>query len=147
MSIALQEINDLLRRGERIDKELIAGCFESDDPDLLGFCYDLITDEIRVKAIFPEFSWNEAHRLVRCYYWKCIENDYRSEWADSRFFATMNCINWLRETSDAMDADEKGRWISWINSIKDVDFISFDRLKNNLPENWVLDVQKAITRT
>jgi hypothetical protein len=142
MSIKLQEIDELLGREEKVDKELIVRCFESDDPDLLGFCYDLITDETRVKAVFPEFSWNEVHQLVRCYYWKCIENDYSSQWADSRFFATMDCINWLRETSGAIDADEKRKWISWINSIKDVDFLSFDRLKNDLPKNWVLDVRE-----
>lgn len=116
----------------RVQKDFFIDLFESDDPDILGLGYDFMTDKDRAKRIFPELSWEEAHFLVRKYYKECIKENFTSDWADSRFFATLDCMAWIDATWQGMDNHQKKQWALWVNEIKGIDEITFTRLSGHL---------------
>ncbi len=121
-------------RNERIEirKESFIEFFNSEDPDVLGLCYDFMTDEDSVKRISPELTWKEAHDLVRGYYKKCIKNNYSSDWADSRLFATLDCVAWIDSTWKSLGEPEREEWVLWVDSLKEIDSIAFSRLHDHL---------------
>jgi hypothetical protein len=64
---------------------------KSDDIEILGFISSLIHDtRFRIE---PPFTPNEYKSLVAHYYERCLKEDPKGEWADSRYSAGSTLVN------------------------------------------------------
>jgi hypothetical protein len=64
---------------------------KSDDIEILGFTSELIHDtRFRIE---PPFTHNEYKSFVIHYYERCLKEDPKGEWADSRYSAGATLVN------------------------------------------------------
>src|SRR5437588_430553 len=97
LSVVVRElgIDDPSPRTERIPKAPIEQFINHDDIEMLGPVYAFITDERRSKVIQPPLQFEDHYRFVSHYYERCLREDPKSKWADSRYSAGHDLVNWF----------------------------------------------------
>ena len=65
----------------------------TNDIECMGAIYSLITDHF--DRIQPALEFDEYHPFVLTYFRRCLLEDPRSEWADTRYGAGHNIVGWF----------------------------------------------------
>lgn len=67
----------------------------SDDPEVMGATAMLISDRKYYSRIVPPLEFKPYHRFFLRYYEKCIRDDPRGEWVNSRHSAGEDIVGWF----------------------------------------------------
>ena len=65
----------------------------SDDPEVLGATYALVSNGKLVQRITPSLSFDEVFAFLLRYYEFCLKNDPHGEWVDNRFTAGCDFVS------------------------------------------------------
>jgi len=98
----LDEIVSFLRQKEQdkndnmfIPREKVNEWMQSDDIEVLGAVFFLLTDRRYYSYIKPFFSVEDYHCFVRRYYERCFLENPDGEWSDSRYSAGWSLVSWF----------------------------------------------------
>jgi hypothetical protein len=80
---------------EPISRTRVLQLMDSDDIEVLGMLYKFVTDKKRSKVISPSLQFEDYCRFMTRYYERCLKEDPRGEWADSRYSAGWGLVNWF----------------------------------------------------
>jgi len=97
LSVVVREldIDNSSPRADRIPKARIEQFMSQDDIEVLGAVYAFVTDETRSKVIEPRLQFEDLYRFLLHYYERCFREDPKSKWADSRYSAGHDLVNWF----------------------------------------------------
>jgi hypothetical protein len=84
----------------RINDSSVRRWICSDDTDVLGATYALLTNPAHAKRIHPPLSFDEVFDFMLRYYRFCMTNDPKSEWANSRYSAGWDLVGWFIQLWD-----------------------------------------------
>jgi len=88
-------MNESNPRTERISSERVKQLMAHDDIEVRGVVYAFITDQRRSQVIEPSLSFDDCFQFLTRYYERCFREDPNSKWADSRFSAGHDFVNWF----------------------------------------------------
>lgn len=93
----LQEILEYLKKSggspTSIAKSDVAQWMVSDDPEVMGAVYRLVSDASLVERIMPVLPFNEIFAFLLRYYEFCLRNDPQGNWVDDRFSAACDFVS------------------------------------------------------
>ena len=97
LSVVVRElgIDNPSPRTGRIPKTRIEQFMNHGDIEVLGAVYAFITDERRSKVIEPSLQFEDYYQFVTRYYERCLREDPKSKWADSRYSAGHDLVGWF----------------------------------------------------
>lgn len=76
-------------------KSRILELMNSDDIEVLGAVYRFVIDSRRSQVIRPSLQFEDYYRFMTHYYERCFREDPKGEWADSRYSAGWDLVNWF----------------------------------------------------
>lgn len=93
----LREILEYLKKSggspTSIAKSDVAQWMASDDPEVMGAVYRLVSDASLVERIMPVLPFNEIFAFLLRYYEFCLRNDPQGNWVDDRFSAACDFVS------------------------------------------------------
>ena len=90
----------------RIPESVVKSWMSSQDPDVLGATYVLLTSSIHAHRIDPPLTFDEIFEFLLRYYEWCLRTDPKSQWANSRYSAGWDLAGWFISLWDR-HVDEK----------------------------------------
>ncbi len=78
-----------------IPREKVQYWIGSEDIEILGAVYALIGDKRHYTRIQPALSFKDYHTFIMHYYERCFKENPKSEWANSRYSAGWDLVNWF----------------------------------------------------
>src|SRR5919204_570265 len=66
----------------------------ADDIHVLGATYALISNPNHAARVIPPLQLNEVSAFLQRYFSRCLREDPKSEWADSRYTAGWDIVRW-----------------------------------------------------
>ena len=73
----------------------VKGWMANSDMEVLGALYTFLLDEKYSTRIQPPLPFEDCHAFVMNYYERCLKEDSDGEWADSRYGAGADLVNWF----------------------------------------------------
>ena len=89
------KMNESIPRTEHISSARLKQLMANDDIEVLGVIYAFISDPQRSGVIKPPLSFHDSFQFMTRYYERCFREDPNSKWADSRFSAGHDLVNWF----------------------------------------------------
>jgi len=87
-------------RTEHIAKARVLQLMENGDIEVLGVVYAFVTDSRRNKIIEPPLEFDDYYRFITRYFERCFREDPKGKWADSRYSAGHDLVNWFASLWD-----------------------------------------------
>lgn len=67
----------------------------TDDLEAAGALYHFVTEQQCLNRIEPHIEISHAVKFIADYYARCIKEDNEGDWADSRYSACWDFVNWF----------------------------------------------------
>ncbi len=84
------------------------------DVEAAGALYHLLFGSVRTRPLVDPALGKEGYEeFLKRYYARCIRDDPRGEWADSRYTAAWDLVGWMRSMWER-SPDEFSRWKAWL---------------------------------
>jgi hypothetical protein len=81
---------------KKISLELILNGMTSEDFEVMGAIYCIISSNKLYKNIHPPMSWEQCIGFLMNYFKCCIIDSPDGDWSDSRYTAAWDYANWIR---------------------------------------------------
>jgi hypothetical protein len=112
--------------------------------EMLGALYDAISDPAVVRCIEPALSDAVVQEFLRLYFGRCLRENPKGEWADSRYSAAWDVAGWLKASWGILSESQRGQWKEWIaDHYKSGDAPLREALETGLLEHVFSDKQIA----
>jgi hypothetical protein len=102
-----------------ISKADIAAGIRSDDTELAGAIYDIVTTDKLRKRIEPPVVGEELENLLMPYFERCILTDPKGEWTLTRYSAAWEAQGCMLKLWDSEGGSSKSfsRWKKWMEKL------------------------------
>jgi len=118
---ALQEIiaaSEAVARGDAaIAGSRVRDWMRSGELEALGALYHLLMAGQRRPQIEPPLEFDDYHQFLMRYYERCIREDPKSKWADSRYSAGWDLVNWLTSVWKEGRTEAFSEWKRWLEDL------------------------------
>jgi hypothetical protein len=106
------------REGSIPKADILAG-ISSDDSELAGAIYDIVTTDQLRKRIEPPLADKELDGLITEYFERCILTDPKGEWTLTRYGAAWEAQDCILETweSEGGSSESFVRWKQWMEKL------------------------------
>lgn len=78
-----------------LSKGRLLEIMSSGDIEVLGAVYTFIMDSKNSQRVDPPLLYDDYQRFLLNYYERCLREDPQSSWADSRYSAGWDLVNWF----------------------------------------------------
>ena len=96
LSEVTSELEKLKEQSDRtVSRAKLERWINADDIHVLGATYALISDPNHVARITPPLQLSEVSAFLQRYFVRCLREDPKSDWADSRYTAGWDIVRWL----------------------------------------------------
>jgi hypothetical protein len=112
-------ISEGLQAGETpvVSRERVLGWMKSDDIEALGALYHLLMGGQRKPEVDPPLQFEDFHRFLLGYYERCMVENPKSRWADSRYTAGWDLVNWLSSVWAEGRKEVFAEWKAWLERV------------------------------
>ena len=83
-------------RSSQIPRDKVETWMKAEDIEILGAVYELITNERYYPRIRPALGFADYHPFVMHYYERCLREDPKGAWSDSRYSAGWALTSWFQ---------------------------------------------------
>jgi hypothetical protein len=106
------------QEGSIVKADVIAG-IRSNDTELAGAIYDIVTTDRLRKRIDPPLTNEELDNLVTGYFERCLLTDPKGEWTLTRYSAAWEVKDCILETweSEGGSSESFVRWKEWMEKL------------------------------
>lgn len=106
------------REGSIPKSDILAG-IRSDDAELAGAVYDIVTSDNLRRRIAPPLADDELAKLTTEYFERCIRTDPKGEWALTRYSAAWEAQDCILDAwqSEGGTSESFIRWKKWMEKL------------------------------
>ena|SRR5437868_6935623 len=106
------------REGSTPKADIVAG-IRSDDTELAGAIYDIVTTDKLRKRIEPPLADEELESLAMRYFERCILTDPKGEWTLTRYSAAREAQRCMLDLWDSEGGDNEAfvKWKKWMEKL------------------------------
>jgi len=83
------------RNLKKVPNEDVINWMQCNDIHTLGAVYVFLTTDVHYKRIDPPLEFNDYKEFIKKYFARCIVENPDSQWADSRYSAGWDLVNWF----------------------------------------------------
>lgn len=106
------------RKGSIPKADILAG-IRSDDAELAGAIYDILSSDKLMRRIEPPLAHDELDKLITEYFERCILTDPKGEWALTRYSAAWEAQDCILDTweNEGGSSEPFVRWKKWMEKL------------------------------
>ncbi|MGQ0445181.1 MAG: hypothetical protein ACT4O2_08685, partial [Beijerinckiaceae bacterium] len=99
-----------------IPKAKLERWWHSDDAEVLGAVYTLLSEPDAATRIDPPVAFEELSTFLQAYFARCLRHDPKGEWVDSRYSAGWDIVRWFVGwwNDPSVPRTVLGRWKAWL---------------------------------
>lgn len=115
----IQEILNIKTGRNPIPRTQIDRWRTSDNIEIQGALYNLVIEPAHFLRIAPAWTFDDLFEFVLAYYARCIRENPRSQWADSRYSAAHDLVNFVRRSWDEPEFElrAKDKLFTWCTQL------------------------------
>ena len=110
------ELARMLTDATELAPDELVECIKTADIERLGVIYDALSNAAFLKRVSPPLSREQIYGFLRTYYGRCLSEDPKGVWADSRYSAMWDAANWLKSSWRVLSEHEQREWREWIKT-------------------------------